>query len=292
MPLGGEPLIGHILRWLRQAGVTEAIVNLHHRPETITAVVGDGSAFGLRVRYSWESPLLGSGGGPRRAFSLVAGDELLIVNGDTLTDVSLPALVERHRQSAALVTMALVENPQPERYGGVTVVDGSVTGFTGRGRGGMHFIGVQMARREAFAAAIDGQPSESVREIYPALMRQRHDAIGAWTTDASVSDVGTPWTYLQTALAVAGPARTGLVSATATVAPSARVERSVVWNDVVVGDDAELIECVVADRVKIAAGARYHRSVIIPGPEACGSADGTGGGVLAVPMTGTDQEQR
>ena len=156
MPLGGEPLIAHILHWLRRAGMTEAIVNLHHRPETITAVVGEGSAFGLRVRYSWESPLLGSGGGPRRAFSLVPGDELLIVNGDTLTDVDLATLVERHRQSEALVTMALIDNPQPERYGGVTVENGSVTGFTGRGRGGLHFVGVQVARREAFAAAIDG----------------------------------------------------------------------------------------------------------------------------------------
>src|SRR5262245_13076563 len=81
MPLGEEPIIAHILRWLRQAGITDAIINLHHRPETITAAVGDGSAFGLRVRYSWESPLLGSGGGPRRAFSLVSEDELLIVNG-------------------------------------------------------------------------------------------------------------------------------------------------------------------------------------------------------------------
>ena len=135
--------------------------------------------------------------------------------------------------------------------------------------------------------AIDGQPSESVREIYPALMRQRRDAIAAWTTDASFSDVGTAWTYLQTALAVAGSAGTGLVSATATISPSARVERSVVWNDVTIGDHAELIECVVADHVRIAAGARYYRSVIIPGQ----SADATGG-AIAVPMTGIQQEPR
>ena len=240
MPLGGEPLIAHILRWLRLAGITDAIINLHHRPETITAVVGEGSAFGLRVRYSWESPLLGSGGGPRRAFSLVPGDELLIVNGDTLTDVDLATLVEHHRRSAALVTMALIDNPQPDRYGGVTVENGSVTGFTGRGRGGLHFVGVQVARREAFAASIDGQPSESVRAIYPALIRQRPDAVGAWTTEASFSDVGTPWTYLQTALRVAGSSGSGLVSATARISPSARVVRSVVWNDVVIGDGAEL----------------------------------------------------
>ena len=101
--------------------------------------------------------------------------------------------------------MALIENPQPERYGGVRVENGWVTGFTGRGQGGLHFVGVQMARREAFVDAVDGQPSESVREIYPGLMRRRPDAIGGWATKGSFSDIGTAWSYLRTALAVAGP---------------------------------------------------------------------------------------
>ena len=286
LPLGGEPLIAHILRWLRQAGITDAIVNLHHRPETITAAIGDGRAFDLAVRYSWESPLLGSGGGPRRAFALVPDDELLIVNGDTLTDVDLPSLVTHHRQSNALVTMALIENPHPERYGGVQVEHGSVTGFTARGQGGLHFVGVQIARREAFADAVDGQPSESVREIYPALMRRHADAIGAWATKGSFSDIGTAWSYLKTALAVAGAAGTGLVNPTATISPTARIERSVVWNDVTVEDGAELIECVVADRARIPAGARYYRSVIMAGP----GTDTTGTAGVAVPMTSAAQE--
>ena len=93
LPVAGAPLIAHILRGLASHGVREAIVNLHHRSETVAAAVGDGAAFGIRVRYSWEQPLLGSGGGPARAFSLVDGDELLIVNGDTLTDIDLRALV-------------------------------------------------------------------------------------------------------------------------------------------------------------------------------------------------------
>ena len=48
-------------------GVTDAVLNLHHLPHTLTAVVGDGSDLGIRVRYSWENPVLGSAGGPKRA---------------------------------------------------------------------------------------------------------------------------------------------------------------------------------------------------------------------------------
>ena len=112
LPVAGAPLIAHILRWLASHGVLDVILNLHHRSETVAAAAGDGTRFGVRVRYSWEQPLLGSGGGPARAFSLVDGDELLIVNGDTLTDVDLGAVYAAHAASAALVTMALVENPR------------------------------------------------------------------------------------------------------------------------------------------------------------------------------------
>ena len=99
LPVAGTPLIARILTWLAAKGVRDVILNLHHLPATITAIVGDGTGFGLSVRYSWEQPLLGSGGGPRRAFSLVDGDALLVVNGDTLTDVDVRALWDWHRQS-------------------------------------------------------------------------------------------------------------------------------------------------------------------------------------------------
>ena len=88
MPVGGEPLIARILRWLAAGrALRDVIVNLHHLPETITAIRRRRRALGVRVRYSWEQPILGSAGGPRRAFALRPADRPLLVNGDTLTDV-------------------------------------------------------------------------------------------------------------------------------------------------------------------------------------------------------------
>ena len=150
LPVAGTPLIARILTWLAANGAHDVILNLHHLPATITAIVGDGASFGLSVRYSWEQPLLGSGGGPRRAFSLVDGDTLLVVNGDTLTGIDVRALWESHRQTGAEVTMALVPNPRPSQYGGVLAgADGAVTGFARAGSGapGGHFVGVQCVSR-------------------------------------------------------------------------------------------------------------------------------------------------
>src|SRR5262245_16638046 len=97
VPLGGRTLIEHVLDWVRTQGVVDVVLNLHHLPATITSVVGDGVHLGMSVRYSWEQPLLGSAGGPRRALPLVDSDEFLIVNGDTLSDFAFDPMIEAHR---------------------------------------------------------------------------------------------------------------------------------------------------------------------------------------------------
>jgi mannose-1-phosphate guanylyltransferase len=54
IPVAGEPMIRRIIRWLVARGVADLVLNLHHLPETLTAVVGGGGDLGARVRYSWE----------------------------------------------------------------------------------------------------------------------------------------------------------------------------------------------------------------------------------------------
>src|SRR3954447_7305216 len=117
-PVDGDPLARRTIRWLVSHGIRDLVLNLHHRPESITAVVGDGSDLGARVRYSWESPVLGSAGGPGHALPLLldgpaAEAMFMLVNGDTLTDVDLPAMIRHHRDAGALVSMALIRNPRP-----------------------------------------------------------------------------------------------------------------------------------------------------------------------------------
>jgi NDP-sugar pyrophosphorylase family protein len=271
LPVAGTPLIVRILRWLAASGARDVLLNLHHRPETVTAAVGDGRDFDLFVRYSWEHPLLGSGGGPRRAFELVDGDDLLLVNGDTLTNVDLASIWSAHQASGALVTMALVPNPHPERYGGVLTDDGgAVTGFTRRGSGiaSSHFVGVQCVRREAFASARDGEPCESVAGLYPALMRERPGSVRSWTSAASFDDIGTPATYLATSLALAAAEGGSTIEKGAIVEPGARVERSVLWPGATVAAGASVRDSIVAGGVTVPAGTRYNRAVLTPGTKA------------------------
>ena len=206
IPVAGEPIIRHIVRWLAVHEVRDLVVNLHYLPQTVTAVLGDGSDLSVRVRYSWEQPrILGSAGGPRHALDLLGEDTFVIVNGDTLTDLNLSALLEAHRASGAAVTMALVPNREPDKYGGVVLDrDGRVVGFVSRGisaTGSHHFIGVQAARAEVFRDIPAGEPASSVGGVYDALIAARPGSIHGFVSDATFWDIGTVADYQRTCAA-------------------------------------------------------------------------------------------
>jgi NDP-sugar pyrophosphorylase family protein len=269
LPVAGEALARRILRILAANGVRDAVLNLHHRPETITRLIGDGSDLGMRVRYSWESPVLGSAGGVRRALPLLEASKFLIVNGDTLTDLELRPVIEAHDRFDALVTMALVPNTSPDKYGGV-LLDGDsvVIGFTRRGSAeqSFHFIGIQVATAEAFAGLRDDTPCESVGSLYPQLMHDHPGSVRGFVCDADFFDIGTPADYLDTCLLLAG--REGnqsvLIGSRVRIDRSASITDCVLWDDVVVEAAARLRRCVVTDSVRIPTGAIYEEVTIRP----------------------------
>ena len=87
MPVDGRPLIEHLLLALAAAGVKETVINLSWLGDTIRSALGDGSGYGLRVRYSDEGDsALETGGGVRRALPLLGSEPFWVVNADVRTD--------------------------------------------------------------------------------------------------------------------------------------------------------------------------------------------------------------
>jgi NDP-sugar pyrophosphorylase family protein len=268
IPLAGEPLIRRIAGQLAAAGVTELVLNLHYRPESVASILGDGSDLNAQVRYSWEQPrILGSAGGPRLAAPIVGADTFFILNGDTLTDLDLDRLSAAHTASGALVTMALVPNRQPDHYGGVRLADdGAVTGFAPRGpsaRGTFHFIGVQVVSAAAFQSVPAGVFASSVGEVYNHLLASQPGCIRGYLSDAAFWDIGTVTDYWRTSLAFAG-ADTGDFGRgrNAEISPRATLTRSIVWDDVVIEARCSVEECIVTDGVRLRSGSAYRRSVL------------------------------
>jgi NDP-sugar pyrophosphorylase family protein len=276
IPVAGEPMIRRIIAWLSSQGVGDLVLNLHHLPDTVTSVVGDGSDLQARVRYSWEQPaLLGSAGGLRQALPIIGEGIFFVINGDTITDVDLSRLADAHAASGALVTLALVPNRDFERYGGVLVdpveADHRVTGFAGRGSSAgesWHFVGVQVAQASVFAALPSGVHANTIGGVgglYDELIRARPGSVRGFCCDAKFWDVGTPADYWRTSRAFMARWGDGAdlsAGRGVTIAPSARVSRSILWDHVEVGANAVVEDCIITDGVRVSPGARYRHVIV------------------------------
>jgi mannose-1-phosphate guanylyltransferase len=270
LPVLNRPLVHWTLERLARHGVRDVVVNLHHLPASVTGAVGDGRAFGLRIRYARERELLGTAGGPRAVRGLFGHEPVLLVNGDVLFDFDLEALVARHRASGARATLALRPNPDPRTYGAV-VTDG---------RGRIRAIGDRPRRRRGVVSLFTGVhvldpallerlprgPSDSVRDLYVPLLEegallQGVRVRGAWY------DLGRPRLYRDTQLRlVPGRGRDrSLVDAGARVDPGARVRRSVIGRGARVGAAARIERSVVWEGARVERDARVEGAVVVTG---------------------------
>jgi NDP-sugar pyrophosphorylase family protein len=270
LPVLNRPLIHWTLEALAAAGVDEVVINLHHLPRSVTAAVGDGSAFGLRVRWSRESEILGTGGGPRRVRRLLGEEPVLLVNGDMLMELDLTRLVARHRRTGARATLGLRPNPDPERYPPViTARNGRVLALRGRPAGARGtasmFAGVHVLDPALLERLPPGN-SDTVGDLYPRLIAagERVDGLrlrGLWL------DIGTPALYLEAhrRLLARGWPAPGAVASGARIGAGARLRRVSVGAGASVGEGARVEDSVLWDGARVGAGARVRRSVVTRG---------------------------
>lgn len=217
LPVAGAPLIVWNLLLLRRHGITDVIINLHHLGHLIEKELGDGSRFGMHLSYSREPVILGTGGGIKQAEPFFQGKPFLVLNGDTLTELDLTALVTFHARRGAIATMVVREDPDADRWGAVEVdAEQQVISINGRGQAGaarpMHgrymFAGIHVMHPRLLRHVPMGRESSIidayVDEIAHGALILGHRMEGYW------SDVGTPERYAQ----VQRDAEAGLITLT------------------------------------------------------------------------------
>lgn len=119
IPVGDRPLIEYLLLLLKKYGIRDIIINLHHLGEKIEKALGDGSRWGIRISYSREEIILGTGGGIKKAQAFLSDSAFLVINGDILIDIDINNLLEFHQRHGGIATMVLRENDNPDLYGSV-----------------------------------------------------------------------------------------------------------------------------------------------------------------------------
>ncbi len=120
--VGGKPLIQYHLENLADAGVKDVVINVHWLADRLIDTLGDGTDFGLQIRWSRETELLETGGGIRNALPMLGNAPFLLVNGDVYFDYSLRSLVQRSL-AESLAHLVLVPNPEHHHKGDFCVDD-------------------------------------------------------------------------------------------------------------------------------------------------------------------------
>ena len=199
VPLVDRPFIAFMLEWLRRHGVDDVVMSCGHLASGVRNVLGDGSAFGVRLRYVEEPRPLGTGGALKFAESLL-DERFLMLNGDVLTDLDLTAQIAMHEAVGARATLALTPVEDPSAYGLVrTREDGQVTEFVEKPSADQIdtpniSAGAYVLERSVLDLLEAGQPASIERDVFPRLVGEGlygHVAEGYWL------DIGTPERYLQ-----------------------------------------------------------------------------------------------
>jgi len=201
IPVAGRPLIHHTLRTLKNGGVDEVVINLHHLGEQIQRYVGDGSRWGLRVYYSRERSLLGTGGGIQKSAPHLVGGSFLVINADIVLDLDLQDVLRFHREQHAAVTLVLRRDPNAARYG-LIEVDGyhrvrQVLGRLPGPRGPwkkMMFTGVHILEPAVFSYMPYDGGAFSIVDVYLDMLRAGEPILG-YEMKGFWADLGTHERY-------------------------------------------------------------------------------------------------
>ena len=205
LPIGGTPLIVWNLSLLRAGGIRDVMINLHYLGSMIEETLGDGSRWNMRISYSHEPELLGTGGGLKAAEGFFERQPFLVMNGDTLIDLDLPALLLFHHSHSGMATLVLRDDSHPEQWG-VVESDSQDCILRINGEGVEEYMPQRTVTSRMFAGVhmlhpsiLDDDPPDKPFSIIDSYTRALGSGsrIFGWVHDGYWSDIGTVKRYTQ-----------------------------------------------------------------------------------------------
>lgn len=196
--VGGKPLLVHHLEHCAEQAITEVFINLHHLPEQIREVAGDGARWGLKVAYHFEPVLAGTAGAVKCFSEQLRGEPFLVIYGDNYCTFSLKEIIGAHFRKTPTPDMSIVLfELEDVSKSGVAVCDpsGIIQSFIEKPTPGTttsHWVnaGVYLMSPGLLDMLPDG-PSDFGHDIIPAYLRSGKRILGV-KTEGRVYAVDTP----------------------------------------------------------------------------------------------------
>lgn len=266
VPVLDRPIMAHVIDLCRRQGFDEIVANLHWFPDAIRGYFGDS------IEYRFEDELLGTAGGVRNARDFFGDEPIVVLSGDSLTDFDLNALLEHHRRTGGVATIAVKRVDDPSGLGVVLHgSDGRVSGFQEKPHPDEALSNLANCCIYCFSADVfDYFPASGfadwANDVFPALLE--HDVpFHVHEIDAYWSDVGSLAELRRATFdAVAGRVRLD-VRASNQAPADCRIEGDVwIGDDVTIGAGVRLIGPVaIGDGASIGHGVALRETVVFPG---------------------------
>jgi len=267
VPVVNKPVIDRIIQFLTTHGVEKIIINAHHHYWMIRDYLKGGNPFGVKVEIRIEKEILGTGGGIKNTQDFWGNDPFIVINGDILTDIDLGDVYAFHLRRNNLVTMVLHDFP---KYNKVRVDKEMNILSIGPGtdlKGTLAFTGIHVINPEVLSFIPD-KKRYNIIDAYKRLIDLKKPIRAYIATGHRWIDIGTIADYLRANFYYLPSGNIAIdqkcyIDSSATlkdwavigqrssIERNVLVQRSVLWNDVIIREGTRIIDSVVTSGVVV-----------------------------------------
>jgi NDP-sugar pyrophosphorylase family protein len=202
VPICNRPFLLYQIDTLRRAGVTDITLSLSYQPEKIEQQLGDGSQFGVKLKYTVEPQPMGTAGAYKFAEELIR-EPTVVFNGDVLTDLDLKTMIRQHKDKQAIATIFLMPVEDASMYGVVeTADDGRVQRFLEKPKPEETTCrninaGAYVLEPSVLDLIPKGENHSFEYDLFPKLLEKGEPFFAHIPLRTYWMDIGTPARYLQ-----------------------------------------------------------------------------------------------
>jgi len=198
VPVNGKPFLQYHIEELKKAGIKDIILCTCYLSDKIQEYFGDGSKFGVKIKYSVEKTPLGTAGAVKNAEKYI-NNTFIVLNGDSYLQLEYNQLINFHKATKAQLTIALLEIKDPGRYGLVDIgKEGKILSFdekTANPKGKLINGGVYIIEKGVLKAIPSSVNASLEKEIFPKLIKQGN--VYGFVVNNYFIDIGTKESYMK-----------------------------------------------------------------------------------------------
>ena len=271
LTVAGLPVTEHQIAMAKAAGIKEIVLATSYLSEIFTPYFGDGSKWGISIKYAVEKEPLGTGGAIRNAAQLLSSDEsIVILNGDVLSSHNLAEQIRQHEEHNADVTLHLTTVEDARAFGCVpTDQQGRVTAFlekmenpvTNQINAGCYVFNPRVLSSIPLDTVVSVE-----RETFPQLVAN-NAAVYGYVENAYWLDIGTPRALLKASIDIVNKSGgNALAMPGSKIDPTATIGGgSCIGRNSIVGADVNIQRSIIESDATIESGAIITDSFVAAG---------------------------